>query len=78
MCKYKHQLLISLVRLGCRNNGTSPASGEDDAPLREPNTALLSTFLMFGTFYVAFQLKHLRYSNLFAPKVRLFIGQLKE
>ncbi|XP_021966995.1 anion exchange protein 3 isoform X2 [Folsomia candida] len=56
------------------NNGTSPASGEDDAPLREPNTALLSTFLMFGTFYVAFQLKHLRYSNLFAPKVRITLS----
>ena len=68
-----------MPRLTCaaslRSNATS---GLPDAPLTEPhyqpNTALLSLLLMFGTFAIANYLRHFRNSKFLGRRVRRMLG----
>ncbi|XP_077997828.1 band 3 anion transport protein-like [Glandiceps talaboti] len=47
---------------------------EDLRPKNEPNTALLSTILTFGTFFIAYFLRKFRNGRFFSNKVRKTLG----
>ncbi|CAG0916883.1 unnamed protein product [Notodromas monacha] len=46
---------------------------EDALPMNEPNTALMSTVLMLGTFFIAYFLRHFRNSKFLGRSVSSFI-----
>lgn len=48
--------------------GTGKYSSEDEVK-GEPNTALLSTILVLGTFFIAFYMRKLRTSHFFGKRV---------
>ena len=54
-------------------NQTLLADGEITAVRREPNTALLSTLLMFGTFFVAYFLRAVKGSHFLGRTVSKFM-----
>ena len=57
---------------------SNATAGLTDAPLLEPhyqpNTALLSLLLMFGTFAIANYLRHFRNSKFLGRRVRRMLG----
>merc|ERR1719167_1173343 len=58
---------------GAASNGTQPVS-EAEVARTEPNTALLSMILMFGTFGIGYYLRIFRNSHYFGRTVRRALG----
>ena len=62
-----------LVSISDYCNQTILAEDEVMAVKKEPNTALLSTLLMFGTFFVAYCLRAVKGSHFLGRTVSEFI-----
>lgn len=69
-------LLIKLYKknpLG-RGDSTKSSDGSDGKLEGEPNTALLSTILVLGTFFVAFYMRKFRTSHFFGKRSRRLVS----
>ncbi|XP_070569674.1 band 3 anion transport protein-like isoform X2 [Ptychodera flava] len=53
---------------------SSPTSYKDSLPENEPNTALLSTILTLGTFFIAYFLRKFKNGRFFSNRVRKTLG----
>lgn len=63
-----------IIENGTLINATDSNGDEVTVVLPQPNTALLSFILMFGTFIIAFKLKHFRNSKYLGRSVRRALG----
>ncbi|XP_043531109.1 band 3 anion transport protein-like isoform X2 [Chiloscyllium plagiosum] len=57
-----------------RTYNTTPVNDTQIGKVPEPNTALLSLVLMFGTFFIAISLRKLKTSQFFPGTVRRIVG----
>nr|AJQ31788.1 solute carrier family 4 member alpha [Stylophora pistillata] len=55
-------------------NSTNPTKGKSVGNQSTANTALLTTVLMLGTFFVAYTLRKLHHSHFFGPKARRIVS----
>ncbi|KAK4300617.1 hypothetical protein Pmani_027200 [Petrolisthes manimaculis] len=70
---------VIMTEENAQTNGTPTNTSTTTAPygletLPQPNTALLSMILMFGTFIIAFKLKHFRNSKFLGRSVGRALG----
>ena len=52
-------------------------SDDENSPKMQPNTALLSTILMFGTFAIAYGLRAVKGSKFFGRMVNTYLGGIR-
>ena len=69
LMKVYHQHPLAAIPYYYNQSGNLPSSG-----MQEPNTALLSTILMFGTFFVAYSLRAVKTSHFFGRTPRKALG----